>query len=94
MLFKHSEKPPGPNPPSVVEPSLDMGQQHLQDTTSSDGDYDSAVHVESQRNHDPISRVQTAQDWAGPHDPDNPHNWTMLKRAVHTLHPALFGLAV
>jgi hypothetical protein len=40
-----------------------------------------------------VKRVVTAQDWTGPDDPENPHNWSMRKRTWHTLIPGLFGLA-
>jgi hypothetical protein len=29
-------------------------------------------------------RAVTAQDWTGPDDPENPHNWSILKRCYHT----------
>jgi hypothetical protein len=44
--------------------------------------------------HNAISRVVTAQDWTGPDDPENPHNWSLFKRIWHTVQPALFGFAV
>ncbi|KAL1792503.1 hypothetical protein ACET3X_009010 [Alternaria dauci] len=46
-----------------------------------DGDESNAV---------PISSL----DWDGPDDPDNPHNWSTLKAAYHTMIPAAFGFAV
>ncbi|TKA73636.1 hypothetical protein B0A49_05183 [Cryomyces minteri] len=42
----------------------------------------------------PVKRVITAQDWSGPRDPENPHNWSLLKRSYHTVPPALFGFTV
>jgi len=41
-----------------------------------------------------MGKTVTAQDWTGPDDPENPHNWPMRKRAFHTVTPALFGFAV
>jgi MFS family permease len=41
-----------------------------------------------------LNRVVTAQDWIGPDDPENPHNWPLSKRIFHVVQPALFGLAV
>ncbi|KAF2665679.1 putative bicyclomycin resistance protein [Microthyrium microscopicum] len=41
-----------------------------------------------------VTRVVTAQDWTGPDDPENPHNWFIGKRIWHTIQPGLFGLAV
>lgn len=50
------------------------------------------------KNHDlegaPVRRVVTAQDWTGPDDPENPHNWPMWKRVWHTVPPALFAFVV
>ncbi|OCK79152.1 MFS general substrate transporter [Lepidopterella palustris CBS 459.81] len=42
----------------------------------------------------PTTRVVTAQDWTGPDDPENPHNWSMWIRAYHTIPPSLFGFVV
>lgn len=42
----------------------------------------------------PVQRTVTAQDWTGPDDPENPHNWSLLKRIYHTIPPALFGFVV
>jgi len=42
----------------------------------------------------PTTPAVTALDWTGPDDPDNPHNWSLSKRAYHTLTPALFGFTV
>ncbi|KAG9185568.1 hypothetical protein G6011_06899 [Alternaria panax] len=33
-------------------------------------------------------------DWSGPDDPDNPHNWSILKASYHTAIPAVFGFTV
>ena len=41
-----------------------------------------------------VHRVRTAQDWDGPDDPENPHNWPMWKRAWHTVPPALLSFSV
>lgn len=41
-----------------------------------------------------LGKTVTAQDWNGPDDPENPHNWPAWKRIYHTVIPALFGLAV
>jgi hypothetical protein len=42
----------------------------------------------------PVRRVVTAQDWTGPDDPENPHNWSLLKKIWHTIPPALFAFVV
>lgn len=39
-------------------------------------------------------RVVTAQDWTGPDDPENPHNWPLWKRIWHTIPPGLFAFSV
>ncbi|KAF1983308.1 putative bicyclomycin resistance protein [Aulographum hederae CBS 113979] len=42
----------------------------------------------------PATRVVTAQDWSGPDDPENPHNWSNLKKGYHVVIPGLFGFVV
>ena len=34
-------------------------------------------------------KVQTAQDWTGPDDPENPINWPLWQRVHHTVIPGL-----
>jgi hypothetical protein len=50
------------------------------------------------RRHDlegaPVHRTVTAQDWTGPNDPENPHNWPLWKRVWHTIPPALLAFTV
>ena len=41
-----------------------------------------------------LSRTVTAQDWNGPHDPENPLNWPLWDRVYHTVVPSLFGFSV
>lgn len=31
-----------------------------------------------------IAKATTAQDWSGPDDPENPHNWPLWTRIYHT----------
>jgi hypothetical protein len=61
------------------------------ESSSDEGTYDEETPREQ---HNVISRVVTAQDWTGPDDPENPHNWPLFKRIWHTVQPALFGFAV
>ncbi|PPJ55175.1 hypothetical protein CBER1_05424 [Cercospora berteroae] len=42
----------------------------------------------------PLTRVVTAQDWSGPDDPENPLNWSLLKKACHFWPVAFLGFAV
>jgi hypothetical protein len=42
----------------------------------------------------PAQRVMTAQDWTGPDDKENPHNWPMWLRIYHTAVPGLFAFVV
>lgn len=37
---------------------------------------------------------QRVDDWDGPDDPENPHNWPMALRVYHSIIPALFGFGV
>jgi hypothetical protein len=48
----------------------------------------------SKTNHAPATRVTTAQDWSGPDDPDNPQNWSLLKRCMHIFPIAFLSFAV
>lgn len=43
-----------------------------------------------------FERVVDHNDWTGPDDPDNPHNWPKWKRVMHSAIPAVyaFGLYV
>ncbi|CAF9925029.1 MAG: hypothetical protein ALECFALPRED_002885 [Alectoria fallacina] len=41
-----------------------------------------------------LTQTVTAQDWSGPDDPENPHNWPMWLRIYHTIAPGLFAFAV
>ena len=43
---------------------------------------------------DGLEKTVTAQDWTGPNDPENPHNWPFWLRVYHTTLPAFFGLSV
>ncbi|KAF2260915.1 MFS general substrate transporter [Lojkania enalia] len=36
----------------------------------------------------------SVNDWNGPDDPDNPHNWPMWLRVYHATTPGLYGFAV
>jgi hypothetical protein len=64
---------------------------HLDSSSSEDGIED----VEASRHPSHVlGKTITAQDWTGPDDPENPHNWPMWKRCYHTVTPALFGFAV
>lgn len=42
----------------------------------------------------PSMRQPRVDDWDGPDDAENPHNWSMWSRAYHAAVPALFGFAV
>lgn len=56
-------------------------------------DVERAVTSKSERERK-VTRVVTAQDWTGPDDPENPHNWSTFKKTWHVIQPALFGFAV
>jgi len=42
----------------------------------------------------PVRRAVTAQDWEGPDDPENPHNWSTAMKAYHVIIPGLYGFIV
>jgi hypothetical protein len=67
----------------------------LESSSSEDGqDSDLEAATSRRSEHHSIGRVVTAQDWTGPDDPENPHNWSLLKRSWHVAQPGLFGFAV
>ena len=41
-----------------------------------------------------ITKTMTAQDWTGPNDPDNPHNWPFWKKVYNTMAPSFFAFTV
>jgi hypothetical protein len=59
---------------------------------------DTDIEDELPHHHDiegtPVRRTVTAQDWTGPDDPENPHNWPIWKRIWHTVPPALLAFIV
>jgi hypothetical protein len=55
---------------------------------------DSLPAKDEERSGEPIRRAVTAQDWTGPDDPENPHNWSVSKRSFHTAMTSLYGFAV
>ena len=64
--------------------------------SSSDEEQGSDIEAVASRRseHHAITRVVTAQDWNGPDDPENPLNWSLLKRSWHVAQPGFFGFAV
>ncbi|KAK5133739.1 hypothetical protein LTR08_007389 [Meristemomyces frigidus] len=42
----------------------------------------------------PTIQTATAQDWNGPDDSDNPHNWSLFKRCMHIFPIAFLAFAV
>ena len=42
----------------------------------------------------PAQRAVTAQDWTGPDDPEDPHNWPLWKRIYHTALVGVFCFTV
>jgi hypothetical protein len=82
-------------PAPVRTPSRD--HDHLAFEIPLDSSSDEEVYDDAEaprEEHHVISRVVTAQDWTGPDDPENPHNWPLGKRIWHTVQPGLFGFAV
>ena len=39
-------------------------------------------------------QLHNTQDWEGPDDPEDPHNWNIWSRIYHTVIPALFAFVV
>ena len=42
----------------------------------------------------PAQRLVTAQDWTGPEDLENPHNWPLWKKCYHTALVGVFCFTV
>lgn len=40
-----------------------------------------------------VTRVPTAQDWTGPDDPENPQNWSFIRKVYHTAVVGLLAFA-
>lgn len=57
-------------------------------------DLEKASTVEADSAHGPATRTVTAQDWSGPDDPENPQNWSLLKRCMHVFPIAFLAFAV
>ena len=49
---------------------------------------------DTDRNLVPLKRVVTAQNWTGPDDPENPHNWRLWKRIYNTAATGLLAFIV
>ncbi|KAF2175705.1 putative bicyclomycin resistance protein [Zopfia rhizophila CBS 207.26] len=60
----------------------------------SSNDLEKEGKTQSHNEADTASIHAAAQDWNGPNDPLNPHNWSRWLRIYHTIPPALFGFAV
>lgn len=60
----------------------------------SDADLEKTVTQNTSSAHQPATRTVTAQDWSGPDDPENPHNWSLLKRCLHIFPIAFLSFAV
>ena len=66
--------------------AVDDAEQGLEISTTIRPDLPDSKHV--------LQKTVTAQDWTGPDDPEDPHNWPLWQRIYHTTVPGLFGLAV
>jgi len=90
------EKPPSEHDnDSSIWPSSEMDgadQDQL-------GDLEKVVsnvptHRSSSSKKDAATRTVTAQDWTGPDDPENPHNWPRKKKIYHMTIPGIFCFIV
>ena len=50
--------------------------------------------TDTDRNIVPLKRVLTAQNWTGPDDPENSHNWRLWKRIYNTAAISLLAFIV
>jgi hypothetical protein len=42
----------------------------------------------------PAASIEKAYDWDGPGDADNPRNWPVSKKILHSAIPAIYGFAL
>jgi hypothetical protein len=42
----------------------------------------------------PAASIEKAYDWDGPGDADNPRNWPVFKKILHSAIPAVYGFAL
>ena len=59
--------------------------------TKSDGGDDAS---ETPRESPDSYQLITAQDWNGPDDPENPHNWPLFKKIYHLVPISILGFTV
>ncbi|KAK4539456.1 hypothetical protein LTR36_010933 [Oleoguttula mirabilis] len=74
----------------AIEVSSSNGSIH----GDTDKDLEKAITAATDSAHEAATRTTTAQDWTGPDDPENPQNWTLLKRCMHIFPIAFLGFAV
>ncbi|KAK5120702.1 hypothetical protein LTR85_006060 [Meristemomyces frigidus] len=78
---------------SILE-AIEVGSSNGSIHDDADKDLEKAVTGATDTAHDPATRTVTAQDWTGPDDPENPMNWSLLKRCMHIFPIAFLGFAV
>lgn len=78
---------------SILE-AIEVGSSHDGDSQLRTGHDLEKAPTEVDKGHAPATRTVTAQDWNGPDDPDNPQNWTFLKKALHFWPTAILAFAV
>lgn len=66
---------------SILE-AIEVGNTHDEKSTEFH-DIEKTPTPTSGTSHEPATTVNTALDWTGPDDPDNPHNWSAFKKAYH-----------
>ncbi|KAK5107717.1 hypothetical protein LTR62_000739 [Meristemomyces frigidus] len=78
----------------AIEGAIEVDGESPSPYANHDNDPEKAITEQSHTAHEPIARIVTAQDWSGPNDPDDPHNWTLLKRSMHIFPIAFLSFAV
>lgn len=78
---------------SILEAiEVNSNNSSIHDDTGKDVEKTSTVGAGS--THDPAAPTVTAQDWTGPDDPEDPQNWSLLKRCMHIFPIAFLSFAV
>jgi hypothetical protein len=81
------------NPVAPISPEKDELEGEDQ-ASESETDVESGAGEAQPRVGSPLRPVVTAQDWTGPDDPENPHNWPLWKRVYTTAVVAFVAFAV
>ncbi|GAB1731345.1 hypothetical protein NU195Hw_g5219t1 [Hortaea werneckii] len=87
----HPNSPPVQGFATAKDPGHENDSQHQYKPHS---DPEKTMSETAHHDTPPASQSITGQDWTGPDDPENPHNWSLLKRCLHIFPIAFLSFAV